>query len=120
MDNILGSIKQLIGGFDADETDFDDEILIHINSVFAKLTHLGVGDLQDGFQVDKDTLWETYFNTVQDKSTIAMLRTYVYAQVRLIFDPPTGSLLQTLKDISDEFEWRLNICQDSTEEVEVS
>ena len=40
--SILDSIKKLLG-IPSEATEFDTDILIHINSVFSILTQLGVG-----------------------------------------------------------------------------
>ena len=42
MESILTSIKKLLG-IPEDYTAFDDQIIIHINSVFMILNQLGVG-----------------------------------------------------------------------------
>ena len=47
MESILTSIKKLLG-IPEDYTAFDDQIIIHINSVFMILNQLGVGP-KDGF-----------------------------------------------------------------------
>jgi hypothetical protein len=38
------------------------------------------------------------------------VKTYMHAKVRLIFDPPANSVLvETIKQIAAEYEWRLNL-----------
>lgn len=105
---ILESIKSLMGI--ADDT-FDRDILIHINTVFSILNHLGVGPkdpfiLQNG--EDKD--WSEFIN---DKTKIEMVKSYVYFKVLIMFDPPTSSsALDAIKRNIDELEWRLNSIED--------
>ena len=39
-----------------------------------------------------------------------MIKMNVYTKVRLLFDPPSNSfLIDSMKKICDEFEWRLNV-----------
>lgn len=105
---ILESIKSLMGI--ADDA-FDQDILIHINTVFSILNHLGVGPkepfiLQNG--EDKD--WSEFIN---DKTKIEMVKSYVYFKVLIMFDPPTSSAaLDAIKRNIYELEWRLNSIED--------
>lgn len=106
MDSILTSIKKLLG-ITEDCTDFDIDIVMHINSVFSVLTQLGVGP-SEGFVIedDKDT-WDEY---ISDNPKLNMVKTYVYQKVRLAFDPPTNStVLASLERMIQELEFRLKV-----------
>ena len=57
MESILTSIKKLLGIAEEYEF-FDEDIIMHINSVFMILNQLGVGP-SDGFRIeDKTTTWD--------------------------------------------------------------
>lgn len=114
MESILTSVKKLLG-LDKDNTDFDMDIIIHINSAFAILTQLGVGP-SEGFSIENEfPIWDDFISS-EDKR-FRMVKTYVYMKVRLVFDPPTNSShLQALKDAVDEYEWRLNVAAESKSE----
>ena len=59
MESILTSIKKLLGITEEYEH-FDVDIIMHINSVFMILTHLGVGPAE-GFSIkDKTTTWDEF------------------------------------------------------------
>lgn len=106
MDSILTSIKQLLGV--PEEYDhFDPNIIMHINSVFTILKQLGVGPAK-GFRIEDDSAtWSDYITETED-ITFDSVKTYVYAKVKLIFDPPSSSAhIEALKEIVKEFEWRL-------------
>lgn len=107
MNSILTSIKQLLG-IEDNYTEFDADIMIHINAVFMILRQVGVGPV-NGFSIsDKFANW-TDFLPKEDPNHEAV-KSYMYAKVRLMFDPPASSILKdSLKSIVDEFEWRLNI-----------
>jgi hypothetical protein len=106
MESILTSIKKLLG-LQEDDTSFDTDIIIHINSVFMILNQLGVGPVE-GFTIeDKTKTWTDYLGT--DKMLISGVKSYIYLKVRLIFDPPTiSAVLDAMKRETDGFEWRLN------------
>lgn len=114
MESILTSVKKLLGP-GADNSDFDTDIIIHINSAFAILTQLGVGP-SEGFSIDNEyPIWDDFISS-EDKR-FRMVKTYVYMKVKLVFDPPTNSShLQALKDAVDEYEWRLNVAAESKSE----
>lgn len=104
---ILLTIKRLLGG-NIEGDYFDEELVVYINSVLSILTQLGVGP-KDGFVIstDGDETWNDY---IADRTDIEMVKTYIYTKVRLMFDPPSNSfLVDSLKKLCDEFEWRLNV-----------
>ena len=108
-DSILNTIKKLLG-LSSDYTEFDTDIIIHINSVFSILQQLGVGP-ENGFSIsDATATWSSYTNN--DKQINDVI-TYVYLKVRLLFDPPVNSsILNAQKELISELEWRLNVAVD--------
>jgi len=105
-DSILNTTKKILG-IEADYTAFDEDIMMHINSVFATLNQMGIGP-DDGFWIDDaSATWDSF--TMGDRK-LNSVKTYVYLRVRLLFDPPTTSyLIGALKEQVAEFEWRLNV-----------
>lgn len=104
MESILSSIKNLLG-ISEDDYSFDQEIKIHINSVFSILNQLGVGPEEPFILDDKDHNWNEFTGT---NKRIEMVKSYVYLKVLLIFDPPqSSSRVDSIKRQIDEYEWRL-------------
>lgn len=112
MESILTSIKKLLG-IEEDYTDFDADIIIHINSVFMILTQMGVGPY-GGFTIsDKSSVWTDF---VPKTTKIEAVKTYIYLKVKLVFDPPLSSaVIESIKLMISELEWRLNVAADNTE-----
>ena len=107
--SILTSIKKLLGVAE-DYTEFDEDIMTHINSVFLNLTQLGVGP-EEGFMIEDDTaVWEDFIdNSIQ----LQAVKTYVYLKVKLLFDPPlSSSVTESINRMIAELEWRLNAAVD--------
>lgn len=107
-DSILDTIKKMLGGFDSDEdTHFDTDIIIHINTAFDILHQLGLGP-EEGFYIeDNSSVWSD-FST--NGKIINMAKTYIYLLVRKTFDPPTsGFVMDAINKDLDEYEWRLNV-----------
>lgn len=117
-DSILLSIKKILN-LGTDNTDFDPDLLIHINSVFSVLQQLGVGP-QDGFCIeDATTTWTDYLGS--DSAHLNMVKSYMSAKVRILFDPPVSSaVMDSLNRICSEFEWRSNVAAENKEHEEVS
>lgn len=105
MESILTSIKKLLG-IAEDYEHFDQDIIMHINTVLAILTQLGVGPAT-GFSIaDKSAMWKEF---VSNKLYYEPVKTYVYLKVKLLFDPPQSSIvLEATNRMISELEFRLN------------
>lgn len=113
MESILDSIKLQLG-ITTDYTQFDAQIMAHINSVFMLLNQLGVGPKDCYFIEDRFATWDDFLEGRYDLNAV---KTYVFLRVKLMFDPPSTSFVLDAhtRQIS-ELEWRLNIQAESTEE----
>ena len=123
-ESILTSIKKLLGITEEYEY-FDLDIIIHINSIFAKLNQLGVGPKTPFKITGKIETWDMFmktWETNEDRIDIDYVKTYVYLKVRLIFDPPTSqSAMQAFQEQAAEYEWRLGVqCDETWEDEEVT
>lgn len=111
--SILNDVKQLLD-VDPSITDFDNQIMMHINSTFATLYQLGVGSKI--FQItSKDDTWDDFTTNPE----LAGVKSYIWAKVAYMFDrPPTSFGLDALKGIINEFEFRLNVAGERIAEDE--
>lgn len=112
MDSILTSIKKLLG-IAEDYEHFDQDLIIHINSVLSVLTQLGVGP-SEGFSIeDENATWNDF---IPEDKRLSSIRSYVYMKVKLLFDPPlSSSVMESMNRMISEFEWRLNVTVDTTQ-----
>lgn len=110
MESILNSIKKLLG-IAEDYDYFDSDIIMHINSVFATLTQLGVGP-EDGFSIDDESeKWEDFLS---EERMLHSVKSYMFMKVKLMFDPPLSSaVIECTKEQIKELEWRLQVAVDS-------
>lgn len=110
-DSILRSVRKVCGP-GAESGDFDTDLIIHINSVLSILQQLGVGP-ENGYYVDSDVqTWEDYLG--EDSLHLNMVKSYLCAKVRLLFDPPVSSaVLNSLEHMCSEFEWRSNVAAEN-------
>lgn len=101
-DGILKSTKAILGIVEDDDA-FDQDILVHINSAFSTLGQLGV-NLPDVSGVD-----DRWSDVDLPSRQVNMIRSYLFVQLRLIFDPPTTSFhLAAVKEQIAEFTWRIS------------
>ena len=110
-DSILTSIKKLLGITEEYEH-FDQDIIIHINSVFMILNQLGVGPT-NGFSItDKTAVWSDF---ISEEANLESVKSYIYLKVRLLFDPPTTSaVMESMNRMISELEFRLNVSVESS------
>ncbi len=115
MESILASVKKTLG-IDEPHTAFDEDIILHINSVFAILQQMGVGP-ENGFSISDDSaIWSDF---IEDTNQLNFVKSYIYLKVRLLFDPPVSSgAIESMNKLISELEWRLFVATDPIEETE--
>ena len=104
MESILGSIKQMLG-ISQDETNFDSELMLHINGALMIINQLGVGPSTGFIVLGKTQTWSEF---LADRKDLELVKTAVYLRVRLMFDPPQNSfLVSSIQKQIEEFDWRI-------------
>jgi len=103
--SILESVKKILG-LSKEYDSFDQDILIHINTVFSNLTQMGIGPLAGFVITGYDETWDSY--TLTDPMKSQQIKSYVALKVKMIFDPPSnGNVLDAMKRSIEEMEYRL-------------
>lgn len=106
MESILTSIKKLLG-IASEFTEFDADIIMHINTVLMVLTQLGIGP-SEGFVIEDDMA--TWYDLIPDYRKHQAVKTYIYLKVKLVFDPPlSAAAITAINEAIKEYEWRLNV-----------
>lgn len=109
-DSILDSVKKNLG-IPLEDRGFDPDILTNINAVIFTLDQIGVNMIDRTEVTGEDDTYSSFFG--DDERLNGMLRSYISHKVRLAFDPPTtSSVLDALKQMITEDEWRLSIYND--------
>lgn len=104
--SILDGVKKVLG-VSEDDTAFDIDIIMHINSVFSTLHQLGVGPTEPFAIESSAEEWSTFLG---DRTDLNSVKSYLYLKVRLLFDPPTTSFaLESFNKQTEEMAWRLNV-----------
>lgn len=104
-ESILNSIKKQLD-IAVDDDSFDENIIMHINSIFANLYQMGVGP-SDVYQItDASNVWSEFIPS--NKQYLVLVKSYMYLAVKVLFDPPrTSSLLEATNAKIREYEVRL-------------
>ena len=106
MESILNSTKKSLG-IVIDDTNFDDELILHINSALMTVQQLGIGPITGFVISDSDDVWS---DLLGDRTDLEAVKLYLYLKVRLAFDPPqNGFLVDAIKNQITELEFRLNV-----------
>ena len=117
-ESILTSVKKVLGIPEYYEH-FDQDILLHLNSVMSILHQLGVGP-ENGFVVEDDsTKWSDVFDGDIDTNKMMDVKSYVCLRVRLLFDPPASSgAIDAIERQMREIEWRITVTRDPRDDSE--
>ncbi len=104
--SVLNDIKKILG-LAPDYTEFDVDVILHINTVFTTLNSLGIGPT-DGFMIEDNTAtWDAFIGTDLNLNSV---KSYIYLRVKLLFDPPTsGFVIDAMNKQLEELAWRLNV-----------
>lgn len=107
MDSILTSVKSLLGLME-EITEFDEQIMMYINSAIFTLAQLGVGPSTIFKVTTKEDTYEDYLG--DDLQRFPGVPMYLYYRTRLGFDPPSNSfMIEQIQQEITELEWRMRV-----------
>jgi hypothetical protein len=105
---ILDGVKRMLC-IQPEVTEFDSDILSHINSAFFTLNQLGVGP-EIPFYINSTTTWNDFETQVPKEVVLD----YLFLKTKMVFDPPaSSSVIEAYKDRIAELEFRMNILVDN-------
>ena len=117
-ESILKTLKKMLG-MDSEFTAFDNDLLMHINSIFMTLHQLGVG-AKEVFRISgNEETWGSFLSNSRTENDLNAVMDYMYLKLRILFDPPSSSyVLSALESQMKEYEWRLNVQAERSEDVD--
>ena len=114
--SVFNSVKKVVGLL-GDDGSFDEDILLHINSVVSTLRQLGLSIPADFYVEDDVQTWQDLLGEFRD---LDLVKSYMTMKVRLMFDPPASSFgLKSMEEMVKEYEWRINVLTDQPYPVPV-
>lgn len=106
--SILKDVRKSLGLVD-DDTSFDAELLMHINSAISTLNQNGVGNIL--VIVDDKATWGHLQNPNQTAGNVYFqwVPLYIHLNTKLLFDPPPPSNVQYHSSSIEQLLWRLKV-----------
>ena len=107
--SILLDVKKSLG-IDPEDTTMDSEILMHLNGSIATLHSNGLG--LPLFVTGNTQTWSELEDSSQsaiNDQYFTLAVQYIFVDVKINFDPPIASSLDSLKGVRDELLWRCNV-----------
>lgn len=102
-ESILKTIKKMSGDNPAFDY-YNTDIMVFVNSAIGILQDLGIGNSNFLVTSDEDK-WTDFID-----DGLALVKDYVFCQVKLSFDPPQNSfLVENLRKKVDELQFRLQV-----------
>ena len=106
--SILQDVRTAVG-LDATTSDFDTELIMHINSAIGRLNQNGVGN----FLVveNEGQVWNDLLNPLQTAGNqyFQLVPLFVALSTKLIFDPPPPSTVEQYVNNIEQSLWRLKL-----------
>lgn len=96
-------------GLSKDTTDFDTELIMHINSAIGELNQNGVGSITSINGVGES--WTTLLSSAQLEGNeyFHMVPLFIALSVKIIFDPPPPSAVEYYSKSIYKLLWRLKV-----------
>lgn len=91
---ILQDVKSVLDFASEEDTGFDSRLIMELDGVIGELSQLVL--LNKDFVMTDESKWEQLLNNT-DQQMLRLIKQYVYLNIRIKFDPPTGSVLSSLE-----------------------
>jgi hypothetical protein len=106
--SILEDVRGAVG-LSRDVSDFDTDLLMHINASIGSLNQNGIGN--DLVVIDDVSTWGDLQNSAQIdyNNYFKMVPLFIMLSTKLLFDPPPPSSVQYHQTAIDQLLWRLKI-----------
>lgn len=110
--SILKDIRLGVG-LTEESTDFDADLIMHINSAIAELQQNGVGQFTS--VTDTTATWLDLQDPLQTEGNryFGMVPLFITLNTKLIFDPPPPSTVQYHSQHINQLLWRLKIAYEA-------
>ena len=119
LDDILASLGPMVG------TDFNNQILGLIDTALLPLTQVG-SIKQSTKTITADTKWSEIVNdppnnhTYSNTDILKGIKSYIYLEVKILFDPPVSSIVQIMQQKAEEELWRVREAYEPYKDGDVS
>ena len=91
---ILNDVKTTLDFASEEDNHFDSRLVMELDGIIGELSQLAL--LNPTFVMSNNSEWDSLLH-VNDPNLLRLTKQFVYINIRLKFDPPTGSVLTSLE-----------------------
>lgn len=91
---ILNDVKTTLDFASEEDNHFDSRLVMELDGIIGELSQLAL--LNPTFVMSNDSEWDSLLH-INDPNLLRLTKQFVYINIRLKFDPPTGSVLTSLE-----------------------
>lgn len=104
--SILETVREVVG-LTSDNSEFDNELIPHINSAISTINQNGAGKTL--MITNIDTKWKDLLDPKQNNDAFAQVVLFISLQTKVLFDPPPPSSVELYNKNIDELLWRVRV-----------
>lgn len=91
---ILNDVKTTLDFASEEDNGFDSRLIMELDGIIGELSQLT--HLSSEFEMTADATWDSLL-AKKDPNLLRLIKQFVYINIRIKFDPPTGSVLTSLE-----------------------
>ena len=91
---ILNDVKTTLDFASEEDNGFDSRLIMELDGIIGELSQLT--HLSSEFEMTADATWDSLL-VKKDPNLLRLIKQFVYINIRIKFDPPTGSVLTSLE-----------------------
>lgn len=91
---ILNDVKTTLDFASEEDNHFDSRLIMELDGIIGELSQLTF--VNNSFVMSNDAEW-TGLLDINDQNLLRLVKQFIYINIRLKFDPPTGSVLTSLE-----------------------
>ena len=92
--SILNDVKTTLDFASEEDTGFDSRLIMELDGIIGELSQLTF--INNSFVMNTDVEWKGLLD-IDDQNLLRLVKQFIYINIRLKFDPPTGSVLTSLE-----------------------
>lgn len=92
--SILNDVKTTLDFASEEDTGFDSRLIMELDGIIGELSQLT--HLSSEFEMTADSAWDSLLSK-KDPNLLRLIKQFVYINIRIKFDPPSGSVLTSLE-----------------------
>lgn len=91
---ILNDVKTTLDFASEEDNHFDSRLIMELDGIIGELSQLTF--VNNSFVMSNDAEWISLLD-IDDPNLLRLVKQFIYINIRLKFDPPTGSVLTSLE-----------------------